>query len=326
MNDIPLISVIVPVWNVESYLRTGLNTITGQTWMNLEILLVDDGSTDSSGSICDEYARSDSRIRVIHQSNTGLSGARNRGLDCARGQFIYFFDPDDCADPDLIEFLYSLYIKHNGAIPVCAFRTDEDTDRGIHDITVSDNALALVFNKSVFNVWNWLFPVQLIGTTRFEPYRRGEDTLFLARIFSAKSRAVHCSTAKYYYRFTNGITRRPFYEGDIDVLDVLFKVYSIVRETAPEVEVSALIWYRNHVEHIELKAKTAGINVFANRRYRHHLGLLRRMFKPVNYPWPTRSKRELLKRWFYWKAPRLFLPLYPMCINLLRLTSCKKKK
>lgn len=110
----PLITVIVPVYNVEKYLNRCINSIIEQTYCNLEIIIVDDGSTDSCPSMCDTWARRDSRIKVIHQPNKGLSGARNTGLDLAKGEYIGFVDSDDYISKDMYEILLK-EIKNNSA-------------------------------------------------------------------------------------------------------------------------------------------------------------------------------------------------------------------
>ena len=101
------ISVIIPVYNVEKFIEQSIKSVLNQTYKNLEIILVDDGSTDSSGSICDEYSKKDKRIKVIHQDNKGLSGARNSGLDIATGKYIMFLDSDDYFENNSCEILYS---------------------------------------------------------------------------------------------------------------------------------------------------------------------------------------------------------------------------
>ena len=106
-NEFPLISIIVPVYNVEKYLHRCVDSILNQTYRNLEIILVDDGSPDRSGEICDEYAAKDGRIRVIHQENRGLSGARNAGLDICKGEYIAFVDSDDYIEPDMFQQLFT---------------------------------------------------------------------------------------------------------------------------------------------------------------------------------------------------------------------------
>ena len=115
----PLISVIVPVYNVEKYLKKCVNSITSQTYENLEILLVDDGSTDLSGQICNEFEKNDARIKVIHKKNGGLSDARNAGLDRAKGQYYAFIDSDDYIQDNTIEIMLNAVKKNKSEISVC---------------------------------------------------------------------------------------------------------------------------------------------------------------------------------------------------------------
>lgn len=120
----PLISVIVPVYNVSPFLREAVDSVINQTWQNLEILLVDDGSTDGSGEICDEYL-ADPRVKVIHQENRGLSGARNTGLDRAVGEYIVFLDGDDALHPKMIERLYQALVLYDSDLAACGFNSYE---------------------------------------------------------------------------------------------------------------------------------------------------------------------------------------------------------
>ena len=107
----PLISIIIPVYNAEKYLKKCLDSVINQTYKNLEIILVDDGSTDKSPEICDKYAEKDSRIIVLHKENGGVSSSRNAGLDIFKGEYLSFVDSDDYVEPDYIEYLYIfLYI------------------------------------------------------------------------------------------------------------------------------------------------------------------------------------------------------------------------
>ena len=112
----PLISVIVPIYNVETYLPQCLDSIIVQTWNNLEIILINDGSTDNSGHICDAYVAKDSRIKVVHKSNGGLSAARNSGLDIANGEYIGFVDSDDWIEPTMYENLFAGFSLGNNVI------------------------------------------------------------------------------------------------------------------------------------------------------------------------------------------------------------------
>lgn len=119
-SNCPLISVIVPVYEVEKYINKCLDSIVGQTYKNLEILLIDDGTQDRSGDICEEYAKSDLRIKVFHKENGGLSDARNYGLERASGEYLTFVDADDFLDSDYIEYLYSLIEESGCRLSLCS--------------------------------------------------------------------------------------------------------------------------------------------------------------------------------------------------------------
>jgi len=120
-ESVPLISVIVPVYKVEPYLHKCVDSIISQTYANLEIILVDDGSPDNCGKICDEYAGRDKRVKVVHKENGGLSDARNTGLDIAKGSFVAFIDSDDFITVNYAEYLYGLITKYDADISVCNY-------------------------------------------------------------------------------------------------------------------------------------------------------------------------------------------------------------
>lgn len=133
----PLISVIIPVYNAEKYLRRCLDSVVAQTYRNLEIICVDDGSVDESGKICDQYAVRDARIKVIHQENQGLSAARNKGLDAAEGEYIAFVDSDDYILEDMFERLYIALTRFNTMYVICGFNA-VDPDGKILDAHAVD--------------------------------------------------------------------------------------------------------------------------------------------------------------------------------------------
>ncbi|MBQ3303098.1 MAG: glycosyltransferase family 2 protein [Clostridia bacterium] len=118
----PLVSVIVPVYNVRPYIEEALDSLVAQTYGHLEFLLVDDGSNDGSGEVCDRYASRDARFRVIHQENRGLSATRNAGLDCMSGDYVAFLDPDDAFHPDMIRRLLEPILRENADIAVCRYQ------------------------------------------------------------------------------------------------------------------------------------------------------------------------------------------------------------
>ena len=129
MEQSALISVIVPVYNVEPYLPRCIDSILAQTYSNLEVILVDDGAKDASGAICDDYAGKESRIKVIHKENGGLSSARNAGIDIARGEYLAFVDSDDWIEPDAYEYMLEQMLQ-SGAKLACAGRYDVNGETG----------------------------------------------------------------------------------------------------------------------------------------------------------------------------------------------------
>ena len=126
-SNAPLVSVIIPVYNVAPYLEEALESVINQSYNNLEILVIDDGSTDGSEIICEEYAARDKRIRVIHQVNGGLSDARNTGLDLAAGEYIAFLDPDDAYRLNMIEVMLRVVMRYQADIGICGFSTYRNT-------------------------------------------------------------------------------------------------------------------------------------------------------------------------------------------------------
>lgn len=133
MENKDLISVVVPVYNVENYLSKCIDTILCQTYENIEIILVDDGSKDSSGIICDEYQKKDPRIKIIHKKNGGLSDARNAGIKKATGKYITFIDSDDYIEKDYVEYLYNLMKKYHTNISFCKYFIERDNKLKIKD-------------------------------------------------------------------------------------------------------------------------------------------------------------------------------------------------
>ena len=117
----PLVSVVVPIYNVERFLRQAVDSILNQTLKDIEVILVDDGSPDNCGKICDEYAEKDSRVRVIHQKNGGLGNAYNNGIAAAKGEYIGFVEPDDWIEPEMYEVMYENAKHYNTDATKCGF-------------------------------------------------------------------------------------------------------------------------------------------------------------------------------------------------------------
>ena len=216
----PQISVIVPVYKVEKYLRECVDSILAQTYRDFELILVDDGSPDNCGAICDEYAAKDSRIRVIHQENQGLSGARNSGIDIARGEFITFVDSDDLVDCRYLEILMNA--GSGGAdVTVCRYREFADGQLpspwqgGWNQMSFGrTDALVKLYDGSPWipvNAWGKLFRRELIGDQRFPLGRLHEDQAFTPYLLYRARGIVSCDAALYHYRVNPAsITRNTF--------------------------------------------------------------------------------------------------------------------
>ena len=204
-----LISVIVPVYNVEAYLDRCMHSVLNQTYQNLEILLIDDGSTDGSPALCDAYATKDRRIKVLHKPNGGLSDARNAGLALAQGAYIGYVDSDDWIEPDMYASLYRACIDHHAQLAVCRYfqeykdRTEAGGDGSVVplareellQIYISGHESYVIYNS----VWSKLFQRELVEGMQFPKGRNSEDIMYTTRAFCRLDRAVYLDRCLYHY-------------------------------------------------------------------------------------------------------------------------------
>lgn len=207
MNN--LISIIVPVYNTETYLRKCLNSIINQTHKELEIILVDDGSTDKSGEICDEYAGLDERVKVIHQSNCGQASARNRALEILTGDYLGFVDSDDYIEDDMYELLYTSSINQDAAIAICGYSRVSETGKIIHTYLPSENAKVIPKKEAVFELLkstkicsilcDKLYKRELFLGIQFPEGKTFEDLAILYQVVDRAGFVVLCPYSKYAY-------------------------------------------------------------------------------------------------------------------------------
>lgn len=207
------ISIIIPVYNVEKYLDECVQSVVNQSYKNLEIILVDDGSTDNCPQMCDNYALQDSRIKIVHKANGGLSDARNAGIDVATGTYIGFVDSDDCILENMYEELLSVMDYSNADIVSSKFFLYQDGKEKICTWSsmsgyIEGNVLslkeyfALVVNETLDNsVWNKLYKAEVV-TERFKKRRNNEDYLFFSRLAQThpNTRIAFTNSAYYKYR------------------------------------------------------------------------------------------------------------------------------
>lgn len=201
------ISIIVPVYNVELYLRRCIDSILNQTFTDFELILVDDGSPDSSGKICDEYAESDERIKVIHKKNSGPASARNTGLDVANGEWITFVDSDDWINKEYLEKLYNS-CKNNGVdISTCGFFQTEgneiEIERQKFNIKLYNPEDLWIENQLRATVpWGKLYKKDLWSKIRFPVGKFAEDEYTIYKVLFQCKKIAH-SEAELYYYFVN---------------------------------------------------------------------------------------------------------------------------
>ena len=212
----PLISVVVPIYKVETQLRNCLDSILAQTYENLEIILVDDGSPDNCPKICDEYLSKDKRIKVIHKKNGGLSDARNAGIEIATGEYIGFIDSDDWVAPDMYQYLYEGFLKYDCDVAICEYfnvgpTAMTATRRKEVRIFDGDEILNALLSLKIGNyAWNKLYKRTLWKDIRYPVGKNYEDVLTTYRIFLNCKRVISLPDVKYYY-LTNesGIVKNP---------------------------------------------------------------------------------------------------------------------
>lgn len=222
-----MVSVVVPVYNVENYLERCVQSIRKQTYKNIEIILVDDGSPDMCGEMCDKLAECDNRIRVIHKINGGLSEARNTGIDFAKGEYVVFIDSDDWIDPDMIELLLHLQKKHSADIVECSYRNVyknrvvEETKCSA-EVIVGDSIFALegMLDWKYFKpvAWNKLYKREVLGNIRYPKGKLHEDEFTTYKYFYNAKKLVYVDVSKYNYDRTreDSITGREFRAANLD--------------------------------------------------------------------------------------------------------------
>ena len=216
----PLISVVVPVFNVEKYLPGCLEAIERQTYKNLDIILVDDGSTDQSGVLCDAFAQRDTRARVIHQANEGLWAARNAGQRAAKGEFLFFPDADDYFHVDLIRLMYEAICQDGGYDFAVVgrketFLTDEEVFsrkdcqwRSYSQDELLEKLVGCFDSNLLSYMWNKLYRKTLIESIYTNPYPRSQDRDFNIRCCFNAKRAIMTETELYYWVYREDSLRQ----------------------------------------------------------------------------------------------------------------------
>lgn len=245
------ISIIVPVYKVELYLHECIDSLICQTFTDIEIILVDDGSPDNCGKICDEYAKKDNRIKVIHKQNAGLSSARNSGLEIANGKYICFIDSDDYVSDDFCQILYELLDGTSYDYSVCGVNRFQDGDKPsrnlsnkIHTYT-NDAYLGLQLNKKrEFGVWNKLYKREIFEQLRFKDGKLHEDVFFSGDLAkNCRNGVIEVEQSCLFYRQRKGsIVSQSSEKCSPDLVDAGSYVTDIVKANYPDLFYDSL-WY-----------------------------------------------------------------------------------
>lgn len=240
----PKISIIVPVYNLENYIEKTVSQLTNQTYKNLEIILVDDGSRDNSLEICNTLAKNDSRIVVIHQENSGVSAARNTGIKHASGEYIGFCDGDDTIENDIYEFLYNNLVADNADISICGV-TMINPDMSVNNISTGkhivwesaqDYIKALFKGTTTMNVYTKLFKAEICKATDFPTNLKTNEDKFYCFTSSLKAKRISLNdVSKYtYYRRVGSATVVEFTEKFFDSIKSSDMMIEICKKNCPE--------------------------------------------------------------------------------------------
>lgn len=207
-KQVDLITIVVPIYNIEKYVEKCIESIIGQTYKNIEIILVDDGSKDNSGKICDEFATKDHRIKVIHKENGGLSDARNKGLEVARGKYIVFVDGDDYIEQDMIEDLYSNLKENNLKIAVCGAYRVIGNKKNFFKKTYNkkifskeEALIKIIDERNDFRVWAWnkMYDISLFKNIRYPLRKIYEDVGTTYKLIDLVDEVIYTGKQSYNY-------------------------------------------------------------------------------------------------------------------------------
>jgi glycosyltransferase involved in cell wall biosynthesis len=240
-ND--LISIIIPVYKVEEYLEKCIESVLKQTYTNLQIILVDDGSPDNCGKICDEYAKKDSRIEVIHKVNGGLSDARNVGIAKAKGKYIGFVDSDDYIKEDMYEILINLIKEYDADVSICNLYDVIDgkeyirnNENGIQEYSRLEILKEVLLDKNIQSyAWNKLYKKELFDEIKYPIGKKYEDIGTTFYVFEKCNKIVVTSKPEYYYlkrsdSLVNNVTESTV----LDYTDIIIQRYLYTQKNIEE--------------------------------------------------------------------------------------------
>ena len=243
-----MISIIIPIYNVEPYLRRCVDSLLQQTYEDFELILVDDGSPDNCGAICDEYATLDSRVRVIHKPNGGLSDARNAGMEIAQGAYIAFVDSDDWVTPDYLERMHTVLLETGSDICECdVLRTDGEAkippvEKRIHESYDTADSMSELIRDGIFHqyVWNKLYRREVISDILFPNGKTNEDEFWTYRVFGNAKKIAKISDILYlYFQRPGSIMSQTYSLNRLDALEAKLQRQRYIEANFPQLRLQA---------------------------------------------------------------------------------------
>ena len=259
----PVISVIIPVYKVEAWLDSCVSSVLSQTYSNLEIILVDDGSPDRCGQMCDTWAEKDSRIQVLHKQNGGLSSARNAGMAVAGGEYVMFVDSDDVLDPRICQQLYNCIERTGAKLSICDAahifpgQSPEYCLREEMQTLSSEEAIRQMWYQHSFlpSAWAKLYHRDILKSNRFSEGLLYEDIDIMHLMFAAAGKIVYNPSALYGYNHReDSITTKAFSTRDLDILKIAAKLMAYAENTAPALLPAARCYSTVAAMRVELNA------------------------------------------------------------------------
>ncbi|MCR5235094.1 MAG: glycosyltransferase [Lachnospiraceae bacterium] len=238
-----LISVIIPAYNVDKYLTRCLDSVLDQSYGDLEIVIVDDGSSDDTPQICDEYSKRDSRIKVVHKANEGVAAARNTALDTAKGEMIAFCDADDYYEKDMIRQLHDALVRNSADLVVCGYyedysdRTDEygGGDEQILTVDLAYEEFFKMGGRIGSGCWNKMFRAEVLKDIRYKHYVMGEDVELICRALDNCERTVLTGYKGYHYvHRENSATQTDFRPANMDIIKAVDEMVGFIRIHRPK--------------------------------------------------------------------------------------------
>ena len=321
--DSILVSIIVPIYEVEKYLSKCIDSIINQQHKNIEIILVDDGSPDSCPKICDEYAKKDKRIKVIHKKNDGVSMARNDGIDAANGEYLVFVDADDYLANDFIVYMLSMVYNNNcefGFSKNCYISNNQEQLNDDIIITDSDEATSLLLSQQVIvGCWNKIYKTSFLKSNNIYFSNQlfyGEGLNFIIRVANLTSKIAIGNKRVYYYRKNNSSSATSkfnidkHYNGEKSLLDIK-KIINL----------NSNIVYRQYMIHYTLYCLNAIEDLYTNKMQKKYKSDCDRWLKIIYDNKPIVSKFEELT-----KKEKLKLVLIRISPKLLALFHIIKSK